>query len=188
MCLCVGVCRGATGRTIHTRTQMHTGTHRDTRAWAYMMTDLALLAWPPQDPLSASQSAAQPAGDGLQRADQPHVSRGEREGAGRGKRAREGGGGIRDRRGKSVCFDMSVSVSGCLCVCGGSVECDPCTHTDVAWNPGSSLARSWDTRIHMRHGRMRVCARECMPVACVRALVRGCVCVSVCVQVRVSTR
>ena len=56
-----------------------------------------------------------------------------------------------------------------------------CTHTDVAWNPGSSLACSWDTRIHMRHDRMRVCVRECMPVACVRALVRGCVCVSVCV-------
>jgi len=60
------------------------------------------------------------------------------------------------------------------------VECDPCTHTDVAWNPGSSLACSWDTRIHMGHDRMRVCARECMPVACVRALVRG-VCVSMCV-------
>jgi len=116
-CVCVSVCvGGATGRTIHTRTQMHTGTDRDTRAWAYMMTDLALLAWPPQVPRTVRQSAEHPAGDGLQRTDQPHVSRGEREGVGRGKRAREGGGGIRDRRGESVCFDMSVSASGCLCV------------------------------------------------------------------------
>ena len=116
-CVCVSVCvGGGTGRTIHTRVQMHTGTDRDTRAWAYMMTGLALLASPPQVPHSVRQCAEHPAGDGLQRADQPHVSRGEREGVKRGKRAREKGGGVRDRREESVCFDMSVSVSGCLCV------------------------------------------------------------------------
>ena len=116
-CVCVSVCvGGATGRTIHTRTQMHTGTDRDTRAWAYMMTGLALLAWPPQGTRSVRQSAEHPVADGLQRADQPQVSRGEREGVGRGKRAREGRDGVRDRREESDCFDMSVSVSGCLCV------------------------------------------------------------------------
>ena len=82
-CLCVGVWRkgdfGA-GRTMHTRTQMRTDTHLVMRACAHMMTDLALLASPPQDPVSGRQSAEQPAGDGLQRADQPYVSRGEREG------------------------------------------------------------------------------------------------------------
>ena len=76
VCLCVGVCTGATGRTKHTRPQMHTATDLDTRAWAYMMTDLALLAWPPQVPLSVRQSAEQPAGGGLQRAVEPRVSRG----------------------------------------------------------------------------------------------------------------
>ena len=104
------------------------------------------------------------------RSEQSLCKRQEREGAGFGT-----GGG-------------RVSVLICLCLClgvrvckGGVWSVTLFTRTDVAWNPGSSLARSWDTRIHMRHDRMRVCARECMPVACVRALVRGCVCVSVCV-------
>jgi len=126
---CVRAAHGVRGRggdsAWPARKDAHTHRHAPGHA-AQMMADLALLARPPQEPLSQQQSAEQPAGGGRQRAVEPEV----RTGGGGGWSQRENGKGL----GGTYACTHSRTHTGTRKQTHSRTHALTCTHTYVrAW-------------------------------------------------------